>query len=142
MKKHLNVLLIAWALFLVDQLTKYLFYDQRLLEQWGIFHPAFNTWVSRSVQIPLVFIILIAWFALGAFVVAYQKKYFTWLVFGFLLAGTLGNLVDRVFLDGVRDFIYIGSRFPVFNFADIYLNVGVCLFIIPEFFAWKIKRKS
>lgn len=67
--------------------------------------------------------------------VAYQKKYFTWLVFGFLLAGTLGNLVDRVFLDGVRDFIYIGSRFPVFNFADIYLNVGVCLFIIPEFFA-------
>jgi len=142
MKKHLNVVLAAWILFLLDQLTKYLFYDESLFEKRGLFHPAFNTGVSRSVQIPLVFIILIAGLALWAFVIAYQKKYFTWIVFSLLLAGTLGNLVDRVFLDGVRDFLYIGSRFPVFNLADIYLNVGVCLFIIPEFFAWKGKAKS
>ncbi len=142
MKKHLNVLVVALVLFLVDQLTKYFFYNQRILEQRGIFHPAFNTWVSRSVQIPLVIIILIAWLALGAFIVAYERKYLTWIVFAFLLAGTLWNLVDRIMLQWVRDFLYIFSWFPVFNIADIYLNIGVLLFIIPEFFAWKSKSKS
>ena len=142
MKKHLNVVLVAWILFLLDQIAKYFFYNEWFLSQLGIFHPAFNTWVSRSVQIPLVITILIAGLALGAFVVAYQRKYLTWMVFAFLLAGTLWNLVDRIMLQWVRDFLYIGSWFPVFNIADIYLNVGVCLFIIPEFFAWKSKSKS
>ena len=142
MKKHLNVVLVAWILFLLDQIAKYFFYNQWFLSQLDILHPAFNTWVSRSVQIPLAVIILIAGFALGAFIVAYQRKYLTWIVFVFLLAGTLWNLVDRIILQWVRDFLYIGSRFPVFNIADIYLNIGVLLFIIPEFFAWKRKKES
>ena len=42
----------------------------------------------------------------------------------FLLAGTMGNMLDRVWNGYVIDFIAIGS-FPVFNFADVFINVGV-----------------
>lgn len=135
MKENIKILLVAGGLFIADQASKYLFYNQELLSNWAIFQSAFNTGISWSVQIPIVFTILIAGLALGAFIIAYLRKYFTRIVFAILLAGTLGNLVDRVTLNGVRDFLYVGSRFPIFNLADIYLNIGVCIFIIPQFFA-------
>ena len=141
-KKEYKLGWLAFWLLVLDQLTKYLFFDKAYLADWPVFHPAFNTGVSWSVQIPIVIVILIAGLALWAFVVAYQRKYFNWLVLALLLAGTLWNLLDRVALQGVRDFISVWSRFPIFNFADIYLNVGVILFLLAEFFAWKVKAKS
>ena len=141
-KKEYKLGWLAFWLLVLDQLTKYLFFDKAYLADWPVFHPAFNTGVSWSVQIPIVIVILIAGLALWAFVVAYQRKYFNWLVLALLLAGTLWNLLDRVALQWVRDFISVWSRFPIFNFADIYLNVGVILFLLAEFFAWKVKAKS
>jgi signal peptidase II len=45
-----------------------------------------------------------------------------------LIAGTVGNLVDRFIYGGVRDFINIGLlNFPIFNFADIMLTIGVAV---------------
>jgi signal peptidase II len=49
-----------------------------------------------------------------------------------LLAGALGNLVDRLKYRYVIDFIDV--RFwPVFNIADIVINVGVGMLIVEMF---------
>mgnify|MGYP001344150579 CR=1 FL=1 len=50
----------------------------------------------------------------------------------FLLAGAFGNFIDRLCLGYVIDFINI-YIFPVFNFADIYINIAVLLFVIEMF---------
>ncbi len=43
-------------------------------------------------------------------------------------AGTCGNLIDRVVFGAVTDFLDLGW-FPVFNVADIFLDVGVALLV-------------
>jgi signal peptidase II len=47
----------------------------------------------------------------------------------FLLIGTLGNSIDRLVLGYVVDFIDI-KIIPVFNIADIMINLGIICFII------------
>jgi lipoprotein signal peptidase len=50
---------------------------------------------------------------------------------GLILAGTLGNLYDRVVFDGVRDFLwwYWQVNWPVFNLADCCLVCGASLLL-------------
>lgn len=53
-------------------------------------------------------------------------------VLGMILAGTLGNLTDRVRLGYVVDFVSVGFgdvRFPTFNVADASLVVGIILLV-------------
>ena len=46
-------------------------------------------------------------------------------------AGAAGNLVDRITLNYVRDFIYIVLiDFPIFNVADMYVTVSTVLLMI------------
>ena len=54
---------------------------------------------------------------------------------GFLVGGALGNLADRFMRGRVTDFIeFAFVRFPVFNCADVFIDVGVGLLIIA---AWR-----
>lgn len=91
---------------------------------WGIFAG------SQTVLIVLTFIFIAA---------------FIWLMFaekaknplfhislGFIFAGSLGNLVDRLAFGYVRDFLHFEfwDSFPVFNVADICLTVGVVILVI------------
>lgn len=53
---------------------------------------------------------------------------------GLILAGTLGNLFDRVVFGGVRDFLYFyWIEWPVFNLADCWLVVGASLLLLQAF---------
>lgn len=55
---------------------------------------------------------------------------------GLILAGTLGNLYDRLVFGGVRDFLYFYKiEWPVFNIADCCLVVGAGLLLVQAVFA-------
>lgn len=49
-----------------------------------------------------------------------------------VIAGGIGNLVDRIFRGYVIDYIDINQlfKYPIFNFADICVVVGITLIII------------
>ncbi|MBI4823562.1 MAG: signal peptidase II [Nitrospirae bacterium] len=56
-----------------------------------------------------------------------------------ILSGAIGNLIDRVFLGSVRDFIdiSIGSyHWPAFNVADSCLTVGIFVLLL-----WGFRKK-
>ena len=48
-----------------------------------------------------------------------------------IAAGAVGNMIDRVFLGYVRDFLYFSLiDFPIFNVADIYVTCATILLIL------------
>lgn len=50
-----------------------------------------------------------------------------------LIAGTVGNLLDRIFYGAVTDFLsfnFWGYHYPIFNLADIMIVVGAFLLIL------------
>ena len=65
------------------------------------------------------------------------------LALGLILAGTLGNLIDRIVFGGVRDFLHcyyvdasgIVHIWPDFNIADCCLVLGAGLLLVHSFFA-------
>lgn len=59
------------------------------------------------------------------------------LAFGLIIGGIIGNLIDRVRLKYVVDFLdfhFRGNHFPSFNVADSAITVGVTLYIIFSIF--------
>lgn len=59
-------------------------------------------------------------------------------VLSFILAGAIGNFIDRAWHHYVVDFIYFSPiDFPVFNVADIYVTLGCIAFVIMVIFIYK-----
>jgi signal peptidase II len=50
------------------------------------------------------------------------------IAFSLILAGTVGNLIDRIRLEHVTDFIDVGF-WPVFNIADSAVTVGAAIIV-------------
>ncbi len=56
----------------------------------------------------------------------------------FLIAGAIGNYIDRITNNYVVDFIYFSLiNFPVFNVADIYVTVAVIVLFLLILFYYK-----
>tara|TARA_B100000809_G_scaffold95626_1_gene94265 strand:- start:609 stop:1064 length:456 start_codon:yes stop_codon:yes gene_type:complete len=50
-----------------------------------------------------------------------------------IIAGALSNIADRGLNGYVTDFIYLHYQdfyWPAFNFADIYISVGICVIVL------------
>jgi signal peptidase II len=62
-------------------------------------------------------------------------KWLSTISLGLILGGAFGNLFDRFYYGGVRDFIhyYYLIDWPIFNMADISISIGVILMIIVLF---------
>ena len=62
---------------------------------------------------------------------------------GLILGGAIGNLVDRVRLGYVVDFldVFVGKyHWPTFNIADSAITVGAALFLIDTFYDRKSSK--
>lgn len=67
------------------------------------------------------------------------------LAIALILGGALGNLIDRVSLGYVVDFIHIyyqDFHFPAFNIADSAITLGTILLIVDTFFLEKHRTQK
>jgi signal peptidase II len=58
-------------------------------------------------------------------------------IFGFIVGGSLGNLLDRLRLNFVIDFIDMGigdMRWFTYNLADAFITVGAIFIVVRELF--------
>ncbi len=153
MKIYLGIFI--FALFTVDQFSKYLVrLNFELYQSKSIFNlldfvyipnygVAFNILNNESLNLGFVFSLLVFLICL----------YLVWLIFinqerpnktqlislSLILAGGFGNLFDRVFLGYVVDFIAITFNPYVFNLADVFITIGIVLYLINYF---KVKEQN
>lgn len=142
-EKIFNYYILAVSIFLLvifDQISKYLFVDKLFFKNSLIyikysknFGSAFS--IFSNFENYNIFIIFLSILVLSLFI--YNYKYFLknkllYFSYIFAISGILGNLIDRIFLGFVQDFIGFKYLF-IFNFADVYLNLALILFIISEF---------
>ncbi len=78
----------------------------------------------------LVYVVtVIALVALVAFLMRHPRRRLLWLPTGMLVGGALGNLIDRVALGSVIDFIKL-PHWPAFNIADTSITFGVIILVL------------
>lgn len=97
---------------------------------WGIFR-------GKTVFLLITAILILAAVLFFYFKVPMEKHYLPIrLVFVFITAGALGNIIDRILFGCVTDFIQFEFMdFPVFNVADIYITVSTfCIAVLLLFF--------
>ncbi len=155
MKK--KIYYITLFTLLIDQLLKYFITSKMVLSETLYLIPNFfyltyvkNTGGAWSIldTVPYLLIIINLFFVVGVNYYIYRKKNFSTLesvYLGLILGGVLGNLMDRLLVEGVVD--YIGLQFgsyhyPIFNFADIAIVVGVFLIMIETLRGEKNEDRS
>ena len=157
MNKYLYFILIL-IYVLLDQLTKLLIIKNipyhsfiQLNDYFSIVNVG-NTGIAFSMfqNNNIFFIVLVSLVLIYIiFFIIKNNKKFTKLqinCFLLILSGGIGNLIDRIFRGAVVDFIDIGYkevyRWPVFNFADSCVCVGIILFVISILFSNKNKKNN
>jgi signal peptidase II len=136
----MSLLVVAGAAVAADQLTKLVVSSAltmddgvKVLGPLSIHHVrnsgiAFGLFASRTSAV-----ILLTAFAVGAMIVFYarsaQRHPFLPVALGLVLGGSLSNLVDRVRVGYVTDFIDF-RWWPAFNLADSFIVVGVGLLFL------------
>lgn len=140
-----KISLISFGCLLLDQITKLLIITKmNLNDSISIIKSFFSITYVRNygaawsiLEGNTFFLILIAILAI-AFIYIYfiKNKHLSILeiiIYGMLIGGILGNLVDRLIYNYVIDFLdfnILGYKFPVFNIADILIVVSTSLMIL------------
>ena len=135
MKKRYFIILLS--IILIDQIVKLLvvninfdlipgFLSFTYSENLGA---AFNLGTTTPILMLIIHIVLVL--GITIFLIKYNKRIMYKLPFIMMLAGGLGNLIDRLCRGYVIDFI--NSKpfyFPTFNVADIFVVLGCTILII------------
>lgn len=126
-------------LMILDQLSKYAVREWLdlpivLVPEWLNIVFVENTGIAFSLPVPgglsgIVAVVVSLY--LASEIWRKQSVKTVKLAYTLIIAGALGNLIDRVWHGAVTDFISV-STFPVFNLADSFICVGVALVIWHE----------
>lgn len=134
---------------IVDQVSKYLVSDffSRTPESipliQGIFHLTYvkNTGIAfgmfRDHPYALLAVIITSLLFITIYAIkTHEGRLYFYLSYGFILGGAFGNIIDRIRLGFVVDFLDF-RIWPVFNLADTFISIGVGLIILEMFFSKK-----
>ena len=135
-KAYFYILSIFIAL--IDQFTKYLItYNYNLFENKDLiifkldfvknYGAAFNIFYGSRIFlsiISIIFSIILIYLIFRNNTTSYLELY----SYSFILGGSVGNGIDRIINGFVIDFINLNYiNFPIFNIADISINIGFIL---------------
>jgi len=93
---------------------------------------AFSTLQNRRKLLLIINIpIIIFLFMLLTYILIYSDNLLLKLTLSFMIGGGLGNLLDRIRLKYVIDFLYINFKgCPIFNIADIFILISAIMSFI------------
>jgi signal peptidase II len=145
LKWNIIFLLVAALVIILDQITKTWlqthFVPGQSVPETGFFRivyaqntgAAFSIFYGKTAFLTYISIfgalLILAYnFILAPHLPGLQTRW-NKIALGFILAGTVGNLIDRFTLHYVRDFISVGP-WPVFNIADSSIVIGVIMFAL------------
>ena len=150
------VYLIALFAVALDQLTKWLVRlqlkpvgDVPLID--GVLHFTYveNTGAAFGMLTGMRWFFIIASIAavVGIAIYLYRRKLpfhrMELISLGMIMGGAIGNLVDRLLLGYVTDFIYVKViNFAIFNVADSFVTVGAVLMCVYILFIHEKYTKS
>ena len=145
-------LIVAMLVIVADQVSKYLILNGLLGEQIMIVYTSFfnvvrawNTGVSfsmfnnyggmgailLSVAALVIVVFLLFW-------MKQEKSKVSQIALGMIIGGAIGNVIDRIRLGAVFDFLdfhIADNHWPAFNIADSFICVGAAVLIIQSLFA-------
>ncbi len=143
-KTKLYFLFLSIFIVLIDQFTKYLMFNNKKLfvnKDFLLFKldfvknygAAFNILSGSRVFLSLISII----FSTLLIYLIFRKNTlnsFDLYSYSFILGGTIGNGIDRIYKGFVVDFINLNIiNFPVFNIADVSINIGFIILLYNIF---------
>ncbi|MCB8928214.1 MAG: signal peptidase II [Ardenticatenaceae bacterium] len=136
--------------FLADRLTKWWAADYLTehgltrVNEWLTFRTAYNRGISfgmfQGIGPAVGWITLL--FLLGLFIYQMHLPKQAWLLrlgLAVLIGGAMGNLVDRIFVGEVLDFIQTPLRQGIFNVADMMIHLGMILVFLG---VWQQERRE
>ena len=147
-KNNLYCLIIILIIFFLDRYTKLLILDNfsentyylndyinlDLIWNIGIGFGFFSTDSNILYNLISLVIALVIIFLLYIFVIS---EILDKMIFTLILGGALGNFYDRLIYKAVPDFIdihYNNFHWFTFNVADVFITMGIIIFIIRGFF--------
>ncbi|MCL2538409.1 MAG: signal peptidase II [Alphaproteobacteria bacterium] len=88
--------------------------------------------LGESAPIVLIVITGIIIGALGHYLFARADKKYERVALSLIIGGAIGNLIDRIRFGAVVDFLdfhAFGWHWPAFNFADVFISIGVAVLV-------------
>ncbi len=147
MKKVIYALLAAVGAIGLDQIVKYWAYtslrtgeivqilgDILILQYSENTGAAFGMFQDMTTMLSIFTTLLIVVLLVLLFMKKITNTLAVWSI-AMIVAGGIGNLIDRIFRGFVVDYIYFTPiNFPIFNLADTFVVVGEILLVFYIFF--------